>query len=155
LALTVRLDRLASFLLAPTWSGCVVSAASCDLLAAAAWLPLGFTACTAAVPLDRDLLAAFTVPEDAHLFVKFGSDGRISGNGGCNAFFGPYTVSGNTIKIGQLLSTRKGCPGLMQTEVKFLSLLESADTYEIKDNKLILFSASGSQLAEFVLADAT
>jgi heat shock protein HslJ len=116
---------------------------------------IGMTVDLAGNGWQASQVAAFTVPEDAHLFVKFGSDGRISGNGGCNAFFGAYTVSGNTIKIGQLLSTRKGCPGLMQTEVKFLSLLESADTYEIKDNKLILFSASGSQLAEFVLADAT
>jgi heat shock protein HslJ len=99
-------------------------------------------------------VATFTLPDDTHMFVEFKPDGRISGNGGCNAFFGPYTVSGNTTKIGRLLSTWKGCPGLIQAEVKFLAMLESAATFEVQDDKLVLFDAAGSELAEFVLAAA-
>jgi heat shock protein HslJ len=89
------------------------------------------------------------LPAGVKIEVEFGPDGRITGSGGCNRFFGGYTVSGNHIKIGPLASTRKGCPGLIKLEATFFATLQAADSFEQTDTTLILFDASGAKLAQF------
>ena len=78
---------------------------------------------------------------------------RITGNGGCNRFFGGYAISGNHIKIGPLASTRKGCPGLIKLEATFFATLQAASSFEQTDTTLILFDAAGNTLAQFVRAE--
>jgi len=56
-------------------------------------------------------MSSAEIPSGIHMVVRFNPEGEISGSGGCNHFFGGYTISGNHIKIGPLASTRKGCPG--------------------------------------------
>jgi heat shock protein HslJ len=94
------------------------------------------------------------LPAGNHIFVQFKSGGEISGNGGCNRFFGGYTVAGNTIKIGPIASTRKGCPGIIRLEAAFFATLEAAKTFQLDGSTLILFDAVGTKLAQFDLADA-
>ena len=94
------------------------------------------------------------LPEGNHIFVQFKPGGEISGNGGCNRFFGGYTISGNTIKIGPIASTRKGCPGILRLETAFFATLEAAKTFQRDGSTLILFDAVGTKLAQFVQADA-
>ena len=65
-------------------------------------------------------MSAAELPAGIKMQVEFQSDGRITGSGGCNRFFGGYTISGNHIKIGPLASTRKGCPGPDQSGGHFL-----------------------------------
>ncbi len=84
--------------------------------------------------------------------VEFQPDGKITGTGGCNRFFGGYTVSGNHIKIGPLASTRKGCPGLLRAETTLFATLQAASMFEQTDTTLILFDAAGDKLAQFVRA---
>lgn len=93
------------------------------------------------------------LPAGVKIEVEFGPDGRITGSGGCNRFFGGYTVSGNHIKIGPLASTRKGCPGLIKLEATFFATLQAADSFEQTDATLILFDASGAKLAQFARAE--
>jgi heat shock protein HslJ len=80
----------------------------------------------------------------------FNPEGRISGNGGCNQFFGAHSISG-TIKIGPLVSTRKGCPGL-HAETAFFATLEAAKSFAQEGDNLVLFDAAGAKLAQFVRA---
>jgi heat shock protein HslJ len=89
------------------------------------------------------------LPAGAQMIVHFDPEGRISGNGGCNQFFGSYTVSGNTIRIGPLVSTRKGCPGLLLAETAFFATLEAAKSFAQDGDNLVLFDASGTKLAQF------
>ena len=43
--------------------------------------------------------------------------GQVSGNGGCNQFFGPIRITGTTLAIGPLGATLMGCPEpLMRAE---------------------------------------
>jgi heat shock protein HslJ len=98
-------------------------------------------------------ISASALPSKARMFVQFKPDGLITGNGGCNRFFGPYSISGNTIKIGPLASTRKGCPGLIQVETAFFATLEAATTFERDETKLVLFNEAGVEVAAFTLAD--
>ena len=93
------------------------------------------------------------LPAGVKIEVEFGPDGRITGSGGCNRFFGGYRVSGNHIKIGPLASTRKGCPGLIKLEATFFATLQAADSFEQTDTALILFDASGAKLAQFARAE--
>src|SRR6185503_7817197 len=41
--------------------------------------------------------------------LKFGSDGRVTGSGGCNTVGGSYQVQGDTLRFSQLFSTRRAC----------------------------------------------
>ena len=99
-------------------------------------------------------MSASELPAGIQMQVAFEPDGKITGSGGCNRFFGGYTVSGNHIEIGPLASTRKGCPGLIGVEAAFFATLEAAKSFEQDGTTLVLFDAAGSKLAEFVRAEA-
>ena len=99
-------------------------------------------------------MSAAELPAGVTMQVTFGPDGKISGNGGCNRFFGGYIVSGSHIKIGPLASTRKGCPGLIRVETAFFATLEAARSFEQTDTTLILFDAAGTKLAQFIRTQA-
>jgi putative lipoprotein len=98
-------------------------------------------------------MRASELPAASHMVVQFNPDGRITGNGGCNQFFGGYTIAGNHIKIGPLASTRKGCPGLLLAETALFATLEAANSFEQDGTTLVLFDAAGSKLAQFVRAE--
>jgi putative lipoprotein len=93
------------------------------------------------------------LPPGIQMIVHFNPDGRITGNGGCNQFFGGYSVAGNMIDIGPIASTRKGCPGIIGVEAAFFATLEAAKKFEQQGDTLVLFDAGGLKLAEFVRAD--
>jgi len=93
------------------------------------------------------------LPAGVKIEVAFQPDGQITGTGGCNRFFGGYTVSGSHIKIGPLASTRKGCPGLIKLEATFFATLQAAASFEQTGAMLILFDASGAKLAQFHRAE--
>src|SRR5687768_3450473 len=48
---------------------------------------------------------------DVDTSIVFGADGKVSGNVGCNGFGGDYTVDGNTITFGPIVSTLMFCEG--------------------------------------------
>jgi heat shock protein HslJ len=94
-------------------------------------------------------MSAAELPAAAHVLVHFNPDGRITGKGRCNQFFGSYTISGETIRIGPLVSTRKGCPGLLEAETAFFATLEAAKSFAQDGDNLVLFDAGGTKLAQF------
>ena len=98
-------------------------------------------------------MRAAELPAGSHMVVQFNPDGGITGNGGCNRFFGGYTISGNHIKIGPIASTRKGCPGLLLAEAALFATLEAAKSFAQSDATLVLFDAAGAKLAQFVRAE--
>ena len=65
------------------------------------------------------------------LTLTLGSDGRATGNAGCNSFSGPYnTRSDDRIDIGPLAVTRMACePQIMEQEARYLSILEDAASF--------------------------
>ena len=91
-----------------------------------------------------DVLAGTT------LTATFAEDGTITGNSGCNDYNGPYTVTGNQIKIGPLASTMKACEqAVMDQEQQYLAALSTAATYRIDGSKLELRTADGALAATF------
>jgi len=81
----------------------------------------------------------------------FGNDGRITGSAGCNSYSGQYTISGNTLAVSQLGSTKMHCtePGVMEQESTFLNHLASARSFSITGDQFELFDSSGKMLLAF------
>lgn len=84
------------------------------------------------------------------VFMKInGKENKVNGNAGCNNFFGTYEINNNyRIRFSKMGSTMMACPK-MTLERDFLQLLEKADSYIIKDNKLQLIRARMAPLAVF------
>ncbi len=82
------------------------------------------------------------VIDDAPLSLAFeagaaGSDGRVSGQAGCNRFSGSWFQQGGVVRFGPLAATRMMCaPELMALEAKLLGTLAAAST--------VRFDASGA-----------
>jgi len=88
--------------------------------------------------------------KEAHII--FHTDGnRFSGDAGCNRFTGSYQIQDNTrIVFSQAVATRMMCLD-MDTETKFLQVLETADSYSVKGDTMTLNRARMAPLARFVV----
>jgi len=88
------------------------------------------------------------------LTLEFRPDGSLGGSAGCNSFSGPYQVQGNTLNIGVLVSTLMACvdEGLMQQETRYLAALQGADSFEIRNNQLVIWYEAGQAQLFFIPA---
>ncbi|QPC83898.1 META domain-containing protein [Phototrophicus methaneseepsis] len=103
------------------------------------------------------------VLEETNLTLAFDEEGFVSGNGGCNGFGGNYTAdSEGALSISEIISTMMACADddATQQESIYLSALQSAMSYEITDEQLIIhygeatsliFEQAGLQGSEWVL----
>ncbi len=77
------------------------------------------------------------------------STNQVSGNLGCNSFFGTYELKvGNRITFSGLASTRKMCLDVT-VEEEMKRVLEIADNYNVDNNTLMLNRARMAPLAKF------
>jgi heat shock protein HslJ len=78
------------------------------------------------------------------------STGRVSGNAGCNTYFGSYAKDKEKLIVTGVASTKMYCvPGtLMQQETEFLSELQGAESYRVVGGKLEI-SCTESRLLIF------
>ena len=89
------------------------------------------------------------VAADSNMFVHFAVDGSISGNGGCNKFFGSLETTEGGISVGELGATRMACPPeIMDQEAAFMQVLQAAAKFELGDNGLQLLGDDGGVLVE-------
>ena len=81
----------------------------------------------------------------------FGEDGQVSGSAGCNRYFARYTITGTSLSIGSVGSTKMHCtiPGVMEQESTYLAFLGQATTFTIEGNRLTLSGAKGSPFLIF------
>ncbi len=95
------------------------------------------------------------VPADTGIFVRFGGEGELTGHGGCNSFFGSYSITGDRIEIGPLGVTRMACPEPVSTrEFEFLASLENAKQFARERIDLELRDQSGITLVRLIQTDA-
>ena len=79
--------------------------------------------------------------------LNFGTDGRLSGNSGCNTYNGGFEASGQALKVGPLVSTMMACEspaGVMDQEQQYLAALQNSATFEISGDTLTIRDASGA-----------
>jgi heat shock protein HslJ len=94
-----------------------------------------------------------TLVEGTAITARF-EDGAIAGSSGCNRYRAAYGVEGDRIHLGSGMGTRKACTdphGVMEQEHHFLSLFESAATYEITDGTVLdIYDAERAGLFRFI-----
>jgi heat shock protein HslJ len=71
---------------------------------------------------------------------------RISGNAGCNSFGGSYTLDGNMLTVGPVISTKMACmgPGMSQESAVFKILQQPMTVVAREDGSLALSSDAGT-----------
>jgi len=74
---------------------------------------------------------------------------RVSGSGGCNRISGGYTLKGQKLTFGHVMSTMMACAGVMDTERNFLQALGEVKRWKIAGRQLELMDESGKVLAVF------
>lgn len=80
---------------------------------------------------------------DVEAHIEFDSEGSMNGNVGCNGFGGDYSVSGDKINFGPVMSTMMFCEGVADQEMATLAALSESVTYLIEGNTMTITSADG------------
>jgi len=94
------------------------------------------------------------VPDDAEMFVRFESEGKIAGAAGCNNFFGTYVISGDKLEMGPFGTTRKFCgEAIMALETGLLTALEEVQTFARQHTVLTLFDEQSRELVRLRQTD--
>jgi len=91
------------------------------------------------------------VSEAPRLFLTFTSDGKVTGNAGCNQFGGEAKVAGDSLRLGPLISTRRACAdqARMEREQRFLDALERARSWRLDQGRLVLIDSEGAARLRF------
>ncbi|HYI10696.1 MAG TPA: META domain-containing protein [Thermoanaerobaculia bacterium] len=86
--------------------------------------------------------------------IRFGSDGRLGGNTGCNSAGANYTAEGNRLTIEALISTKRACldPQGNALERAYIQAVEATRSYRIADGQLELLDAGDQVVARFTLS---
>jgi len=70
----------------------------------------------------------------------FTKENKVSGHGGCNRYSGEYTLDGDKLTFGKMLSTKMFCPG--GGEEVYMKALGSITAFKASKDKLILLNGS-------------
>ena len=140
-----------------TWKVCLM----------AGILMLAVSACAArsgsgaSLPDTRWTLVSYGVPgsetpviEDAPVTLEFGKDGQAGGSGGCNSYGGPYSVQGDTLSFGQIVSTLMACvgEGVGDQETRYFQALATTGRFELAEDRLTIWYDNGQGVLSFVKA---
>ena len=92
------------------------------------------------------------VPEKVAASATF-SNGKVSGNSGCNTYTGTYTTTGSDLAISGVASTQMACgPIPTAVETAFNAALSKVTTYSIAGDTLELKTAEGKVGMRFKVA---
>ena len=73
-------------------------------------------------------------------FIRFNKEqSSAGGNGSCNSFGSTLKISGNTVSISEIMSTKMYCDNVQPIEDEFFKQLQKVTRYEIKEKRLLLF----------------
>ncbi|MGB1253847.1 MAG: DUF6438 domain-containing protein, partial [Candidatus Promineifilaceae bacterium] len=89
--------------------------------------------------------ATFSPFADLPITLVFEADGSVNGGGGCNRYFGSYTLQGEVLTVSQLGATRMACEEyIMEVEQQYLDALSTARLVEVNADQLRITLPSGS-----------
>lgn len=97
-------------------------------------------------------LAGADLGEGSRAFLEFAAQPKLTGNGGCNRFFGMYQFGDSGLRIDSSLgSTRMACAAsVMMQEERLFQLLPNARRVQLSDGVLVLLDADGVELLRAV-----
>jgi heat shock protein HslJ len=131
---------------------------SLRLLDAGGKVLLRYSATDAAKAIQGDWVVTSYYTGDALVSPISGStltakfDGKqVNGDDGCNSFGGPYTVDGDAITIGPLVSTLRACadPAIDAQGTKYQQAIALAKTFAVTGDRLDLFREDGGFAVTF------
>jgi len=73
-------------------------------------------------------------------------ESEASGNSGCNGWSASYNVDGSSLSFGVVTASEMMCEqpeGIMEMEDTFVQMLAEAESFELGDKKLTIFTSSG------------
>jgi heat shock protein HslJ len=77
-------------------------------------------------------------------------NGRMAGSTGCNQYTAPYTVDGDTLELGPVVSTRMACaPPADAVERGYLAALERVTRWLGDADEVVLLADDGADLLRF------
>jgi heat shock protein HslJ len=89
--------------------------------------------------------------ENSVITAAFTSDGKLSGNSGCNQYVTSYSIKDDQITIGVLAMTRKLCsPARMEQEQQLSAALTKAATLKRNGEKWDIRDENGSLLIDLI-----
>lgn len=98
--------------------------------------------------------AAVTTHRPASLLLA--ARGEAGGSGGCNHWFAPYRLQGNTISFGQIGSTLIGCDGpVAEQERAYFDILRTVDRYSIRPDGALTLATPQGQTITFLRVGQT
>ena len=65
-----------------------------------------------------------------------------SGYSGCNRFSGAYTMNGDSLRFGPLVTTRMACEGSLSLEQQYLAALGTVNRFQVTTDSLVLFQGA-------------
>jgi heat shock protein HslJ len=91
----------------------------------------------------KDGSAVLVINTSREVSIKF-DNGNVTGNGGCNSYFGPYQANDSKIKVGPVRSTRMACTreGVSAQESLYFNILQKATKYTLVSDTLTLMNGS-------------
>lgn len=83
-----------------------------------------------------------------HPSISFTKNFRIQGNTSCNNYTGSYILLKNTIKISQIVSTKRACfsNDVMQQEQRLIQIIGQSQTWKIQTNGDLILTGTHGQL---------
>lgn len=63
---------------------------------------------------------------------------QVNGNGGCNQYFGSYTLNNNELEFSNMGATKMACPDIDNIEMEYFQLLDGKLIAKSTDNRLEL-----------------
>ena len=144
--MTLRASRFTSRLRVVSTALSVFALAACQPPHAASSDP-AFRASVSGVDwelMELDGKTASTGAGGRRATIRFDADtARAGGFAGCNHFGGTYTISGDSLRFGDVLRTEMACTTGMELESKYLVALQTTRRYELSSTQLKLFGPSG------------
>ena len=91
--------------------------------------------------------------DQTKVFINFTNDGKITGSGGCNSYFGGWGYlegASDTVRIWRTGATKMACEGpVMEQEHRFLEELTRASKVAIDGKELRLYYNEGRGVLRF------
>jgi heat shock protein HslJ len=73
------------------------------------------------------------------------ADGKVGGSAGCNQYSASYTLAGETLEVGEIITTKIACDAaIMAEEEEFLSALRQATSLAISGRQLEVAHPGGA-----------
>jgi heat shock protein HslJ len=94
---------------------------------------------------------ASSIPSEGAPTIRFGTDGRMAGSTGCNSASADYTTSGDNLRIGMMITTKRACvdPERNRLESVYVDALNAVRRYRITNGQFELLDESGTVVARY------